>query len=86
MMQCLISLGAACWSFHYAKRILETIFVHRFSHSTMPMFNLFKNCGYYWGFTAFVSYFVNHPKYTPPAFGDLQIYAGLAIFIVSCLS
>ena len=32
----------------------------------MPYTNLFKNCGYYWGFAAFVSYFVNHPLYTPP--------------------
>jgi very-long-chain enoyl-CoA reductase len=80
------SLGAACWTFHYAKRIFETIFVHRFSHSTMPILNLFKNCGYYWGFTALVSYFVNHPKYTPPSFGYAQIYLGLAIFIVSLFS
>ena len=36
------SLAAACWTFHYAKRILETIFIHRFSHSTMPIANLFK--------------------------------------------
>lgn len=76
-------LGAACWTFHYAKRILETIFVHRFSHSTMPMFNLFKNCGYYWGFTAFVSYFVNHPKYTSPSFGSLQIYFGFGMFLIN---
>ncbi|UJR29350.1 hypothetical protein I4U23_010562 [Adineta vaga] len=76
-------LGAACWTFHYAKRILETIFVHRFSHSTMPILNLFKNCSYYWGFTAMVSYFVNHPKYTPPSFGIAQIYLGLAIFLLN---
>jgi len=76
-------LGAACWTFHYAKRILETLFVHRFSHSTMPILNLFKNCGYYWGFTALVSYFVNHPKYTPPLFGNAQIYLGLAIFLLN---
>lgn len=75
-------LGAACWTFHYAKRILETIFVHRFSHSTMPLFNLFKNCSYYWGFTAFISYFVNHPKYTPPSYGHLQIYFGLGFFLI----
>ena len=28
---------------HYVKRILETFFVHRFSHATMPIFNLYKN-------------------------------------------
>ena len=32
----------------------------------MPIINLYKNCGYYWGFAALVSYYVNHPLYTPP--------------------
>lgn len=34
----------------------------------MPIRNLFKNCSYYWGFAAYVSYFVNHPLYTPPLY------------------
>ena len=39
------SIAMACWSFHYIKRLLETVLVHRFSHNTMPIRNLFKVCG-----------------------------------------
>jgi len=76
-----VTIAAGCWAAHYAKRILETMFVHRFSHSTMPIRNLFKNCGYYWGFAAFVAYHVNHPLYTAP--GTLQVYISLGFFILS---
>lgn len=38
----LFSIAAACYSFHYIKRLLETVFVHRFSNATMPIMNLFK--------------------------------------------
>lgn len=78
-----VHIAAACWSFHYIKRILETIFVHRFSHATMPITNLFKNCSYYWGFALYVGYYINHPLYTPPLFKDAQVYAGLLAFLFS---
>ncbi|XP_022910479.1 probable very-long-chain enoyl-CoA reductase art-1 [Onthophagus taurus] len=77
------SLGAkiavCCWSFHYLKRIYESIFVHRFSHATMPIRSLFKNCAYYWGFAAYIAVHVNHPLFTEPSF--LQMAFGLGMFI-----
>ena len=75
-----VNIAAACWAGHYAKRILETLFVHRFSNATMPIKNLFINCSYYWGFAAYVSYHINHPLYTAPC--DVQVYGGLAAFIL----
>lgn len=36
------SIACACFSFHYIKRLLETVFIHRFSNATMPISNLFK--------------------------------------------
>ena len=47
------------WTLHYAKRLFETFFVHKFSHGTMPLTNLFKNCTYYWGFALFVRLIVS---------------------------
>ncbi|KAG0489480.1 hypothetical protein HPP92_006343 [Vanilla planifolia] len=57
--------GMYYWCFHYLKRILETFFVHRFSHATSPLSNVFRNCAYYWTFGTYVAYYVNHPLYTP---------------------
>ncbi|KAK4538294.1 hypothetical protein CDCA_CDCA17G4319 [Cyanidium caldarium] len=71
----------SAWSAHFLKRLLETLFVHRFSNATMPLRNLFKNCCYYWGFAALVAHFVCHPLYTPVA-SDVQFRVGMALFAV----
>ncbi|RWR95428.1 3-oxo-5-alpha-steroid 4-dehydrogenase [Cinnamomum micranthum f. kanehirae] len=68
------------WCFHYFKRIMETFFVHRFSHATSPISNVFRNCLYYWSFGMYIAYYVNHPLYTPV--GDLQMKIGFSFGLV----
>ncbi|XP_026220084.1 very-long-chain enoyl-CoA reductase [Anabas testudineus] len=77
-----VTLACACHTFHYAKRLIETIFVHRFSHGTMPLRMIVRNCAYYWGFSAWLAYYINHPLYTPPSYGDLQVNCALVIFVM----
>lgn len=82
-MPLIMHLSCLCYTGHFAKRLFETIYVHRFSHATMPIRNLFKNCTYYWLFAAFIAYYNNHPLYTEPSFGAIQISLGFISFVLS---
>ncbi|KAK8950009.1 Very-long-chain enoyl-CoA reductase [Platanthera guangdongensis] len=72
------------WCFHYFKRIMETFFIHSFSHATSPLSNVFRNCAYYWSFGAYIAYYVNHPLYTPVS--ELQWKIGFGIGLLCQLS
>jgi very-long-chain enoyl-CoA reductase len=73
-------LGIAMVIGHYLKRELETIFVHRFSNDTMPILNIFKNCGHYWFIFGFINmYFFLHPDYTAPTWASDNCHIALAV-------
>ncbi|XP_026886835.2 trans-2,3-enoyl-CoA reductase-like 2b isoform X1 [Electrophorus electricus] len=77
-----VRLACICYMLHYIKRLMETIFVHRFSHGTLPLQTIMLHCLYYWGFAAWQAYYINHPLYTTPTYGNLQIYSALAAFLI----
>ena len=79
-------LAVLAWTLHYAKRLLETFFVHKFSHGTMPLSNLFKNCTYYWGYALFVGYTLCHPLYTPVANWTVVYAALIGMLLCECVN
>ncbi|KFA61174.1 hypothetical protein S40285_02175 [Stachybotrys chlorohalonatus IBT 40285] len=55
-------LAFAMFMGHFLKREFETLFIHKFSANTMPLRNIFKNCGHYWALSGLLSaYFVYSP-------------------------
>ncbi|XP_053350617.1 very-long-chain enoyl-CoA reductase [Clarias gariepinus] len=77
-----VSLACVCHSLHYVKRLIETVFVHHFTHGTLPVGVIMRNCMYYWGFAAWLAYYINHPLYTPPSYGRPQILCALFMFML----
>lgn len=71
-----------CWTAHFLKREFESYFVHRFSHPTMPIKQLFINCTYYWSFGATIGYPLAHPGFKDFVPSDLRVQIGLAIFVI----
>lgn len=67
---------------HYIKREFETHYIHRFSNSTMPILNIFKNSAHYWLLGGlFIAYYLYHPLYTA-VFSDLIVNISAILFLL----
>ena len=79
-------LGYAAVTFHFIKREYETLLVHRFSHATMPLRNLFKNSAHYWLLSGFgIGHFLYAANYQAPASSTLVTVAA-GVFLAAELA
>uniref|UniRef100_A0A8B7WIB9 Trans-2,3-enoyl-CoA reductase-like n=1 Tax=Castor canadensis TaxID=51338 RepID=A0A8B7WIB9_CASCN len=77
-----VHLACFCHSIHYIRILLETLFVHKVSAGHTPLKNLIMGCAFYWGFTSWIAYYINHPWYTPPSYGNRQVTVSAINFLI----
>lgn len=75
-----------CLMFHFVKRELETLFVHRFSHATMPITNLYKNSFHYWITSGFLIAWGVFKEYGVPEWTPAYRLFCLALFLYAQFS
>jgi len=77
-----------CFQAHFIKRILETVFLHKFSANSMPLYMIFRNSALYWvGFgicsAASIYATLSPVRYPLQARSELSFvdYAAFALFL-----
>jgi len=74
-------LGAALWSVHFARRIAESAFVHRYSKASIAPADYVTEYIYYWGFAAWIAWSLTDAA-KAPALLPVQLL-GLAWFALA---
>jgi very-long-chain enoyl-CoA reductase len=83
-----IEVATTMWLLHFAKRCLETIFVHQYSRPTVPIFSwkdnsALKNWSYYWVFSLIIALSVIHASHSYGYDSSSIQEAGIYLFVMS---
>src|SRR6187431_192796 len=74
-------LATALWSLHFARRIWESAFVHRYSKPSIGPGDYLTEYAYYWGFGAWIAWSVSASPQRAPLV-SLQVL-GLGLFALA---
>lgn len=69
---------AGLWIFHFARRALESLFVHRYSGRKVPASDYLMEYAYYWGFAGWIAWSLRQGIWTLPSRG--VITAAILVF------
>lgn len=71
---------AALWCFHFLRRTVEALYVHRYSGRPVPASDYLVEYLYYWGFAAWIAWSLGRPGWEPPC-ATRWVTGGLLFFI-----
>jgi very-long-chain enoyl-CoA reductase len=75
-----VMLPLALWSFHFARRTVETLALHRYGKAAVPWSDALQEYVYYWGFAAWTAWVMTRPEYA--ASSGSMLWAGLGVYAV----
>jgi very-long-chain enoyl-CoA reductase len=73
-----VVLPMALWSFHFARRTLESLALHRYGKPAVPWSDAIQEYLYYWGFAGWTAWWMTREGYAVST--GSMLYAGLALY------
>ena len=84
MLKWEFSTGIVLVFIHYGRRVLECLFVHKYSNPTKPITDFFTLAIHYWAiFGSLVGYCIFNPTYVSPDIGQFKYWLYVLTFFLT---